>query len=842
MSGSRRRAWRSPAAWLQDFWRDLALAVRGLRRRPGFALFVIATLGLGVGANSAMFGLLDRLLLSPPPYIARPGQVSRLLVDQSSSRGTKLTMSTTSYASFVDLRDGTRSFSRVAAASTGPMIMGRGEGAHAVKSAKVSGGYFALLGVHAIRGRLFGEEDDRPPAGNPVAVLAYGFWQRSFGGDAAALGSRIELDGRPFTVIGVLPAGFTGDELEPLEVWVPLNAGLTGLPPDWREDKGLNLVSVLARRRPGVTAAAAAADASLVYRHGMEGERFGRSELRILLGSLIPGRGPEGASTQGRITLWLSGVSLVVLLIAVANVTNLLLLRAAQRRQEVAVRLALGMRRSRLAQQCLTESLLLAALGGAVGLLIARWGGDLVRSVLLPALAPEAGFASSRVLLVTAAAALGAGLFSGAVPALQAAAPSLVETLRGGPQAGGSRRSALRTVLLVAQTALSVVLLAGAGLFVRSLHNVRSQDLGFSTQHLLLATLQFRPDTPGRRQDEVYRQGVDQLRRVPGVELAVPIDAIPFGPSNVPALAVPGVDLSRFPQMPFLNAATPEYFRVMDIRLLRGRAFTAADNRTGEPVVLVSETMARSLWPGQEALGRCIRFGFTPDAAAVGAMPCRQVVGIVHDVRPRSIRPEAQTIMQYYAPYEQLPPPPFAGMPTISGLLIRAAGEPAALAGPVERALQSFAADLPHAEVRPYQDLIDPQIRPWQLGAAMFTTFGGLALVMAAIGLYGVLAYVVAQRIREMGIRLALGAARGDLMRLVLGQGLRWAALGIVLGGAVALLAGRFVAPLLFAVSAHDPVVLGGVALLLALVAMVASLVPAWRATRAQPSLALKEE
>ena len=833
---------RIPAAvWLADGGRDLLLALRAARRQPAFTLFIVLTLGLGIGANSAMFGILDRLLLSPPPYVTEPEALARVLVERTPRDGARFSMSTVSYPAFIDL-SGASSFSAVAAATTGNVILGRGEAARPVLGGKVSGGYFALLGARPLLGRFFSDEEDQPPAGTAVAVVGHTFWKRDLGGEASALGREIVVNGVPYTVIGVAPPGFTGDGIAAIDVWIPLHAGMASAPSEWRDDRMLRLVSMLGRLRPGVSREAAAHEATALYRAGLESMPFLRGDDRIGLAPLIAGWEASGVSLQGRITLWLSGVALVVFVIALANVTNLLLQRAAQRQQEIAVRLALGMGRLRLARQWVTETLLLAVLGGAVGLLIARWGGELVRLTLLPYMGSAEGPANGRVLAVTVATVLAAGVITGLLPALQASSPRLAEVLKSGREAQTFRRSPLRTGLLLAQTGLSVVLLVGSGLFVRSFHNVRTQDFGFDLSQTLLVTLEFDAHVPAAVRDSLYRGALERVKTVPGVEKAIPVDTMPFGSTSAPAMDVPGVDMSQFPQTPFLNAAAPEYFEVLGMRLLRGRGITAADGPGSAPVVVVSDTMARSIWPGQDPLGRCVRIGFVADPAEAQGLPCREVVGVVNDARPRSIVPEALTIMQFYVPYEQVPPPPMEGIPTIQGLLLRSSGKPESLVRPVQAAVHSVAPGLPYVNARPYASVIDPQTHSWRLGATLFSAFGGLALVMASIGLYGVLAYMVARRSREMGIRMALGAQPGNVVALVVREGLWFAAIGLAAGGAAALAAGSWVKPLLFETDPWDPTVLGGVALTLALVAVLASLLPALRATRADPNLALRAE
>ena len=836
------------ASYLADVRQDLLFAARSLWRQPGFTIFVVLTLALGIGANSAIFGLLDRLLLSPPPHIREADRVVRLVMSASFG-GSRFTMPTTSYATFQDLRDGVRSFADLAARASGQMVLGRGADAAAIQAAKVTGGYFQLLGVRPAAGRFFGEEEDRPPSGLEVAVLSHAFWRRQFAGDPGVLGRDIVLDGSRFTVAGVAPAGFTGDSVEPIDVWVPLSAGMRGLPPDWRDNRGFNLVTLVARLGAGVSRSAAQRDATSAFRRGRELDQpDGADDGEIGFLPLIPAEGPEGLTQEGRIALWLSGVALAVFLIAVSNVTNLLLLRTARRQHEVAVRLAMGMSRGRLVRLWLTESLLLAFLGGAVGLLVARWGGDLARLSLLPNMAPAESPLQPRVFLVTAVAAMLAGLAAGLIPAWQAAAMSLARRLDPAYRAGSIRRSALLVALLLLQTGLSAVLLAGAGLFIASLYNVRNQNLGFTTERTLLAQVPAGPDRPGGNQDAFYREALERLKRLPGVEMAIPVAALPFGAHTVPPISVPGREEApgQGQQLPFMNAATPEYFRMMGMTIRRGRSFTAGDDAHSPLVVVVSETMARIVWPNEDALGKCIRIGHVPgdppSPVASPSLPCREVVGIVNDARRRSIRPEAIPIMQYYVPFEQAPAPLFPGVPTISGLLIRTAAEPTTMIKVVQRTMQSTGSDAPYIDVRPYEELIEPQIRPWRMGATLFSLFGGLALAMAAIGLYGVLAYLVTQRRREIGIKMAIGASSGRVLLGIVGEGLAIALLGLGIGGLVVLAAGRWLEPLLFDVTPRDPAVLAIVALTLTVAAVLASLIPALRATRVDPTLALRTE
>ena len=527
-----------------------------------------------------------------------------------------------------------------------------------------------------------------------------------------------------------------------------------------------------------------------------------------------------------------------------------MLLRGVQRRREVAVRLALGAARRRIVAALAMESLVLATLGGALALAVAGWGSEAVRILLMPGIAPSERLVSPRIFLVTAFGVLISTLITGLVPALRASRPSLIGDLsEAGGGAVGRRKSPLLGAMLLVQSALSVILLVGAGLFVASLHRVRTQDFGFSAENVLYATLEFAGSVPAPTQDALYRQAETEVRRLPGVELATIVQSVPFGPHNVPPIAVPG--RPDFPdptkQLPFLNAASPDYFRLMRMRLLRGRGFTEAD-RAGAPlVVVINQSMARGLWGEENALDKCIRVGVVPGLdptpQASPMLPCRRVIGVVNDARRRSVRDElGQARMQYYIPFGQLPDgaAPFP-VSDASGLLVRTGGLPETSAA-VRRAMQSFAPNLPLAEVRPLREMIERNMRPWILGAAMFSVFGALALLLAAIGLYGVRAYSVSQRTRELGVRIALGARGLDLVGLIVAEGVRITGLGVALGVLAALAAGRFVEPLLFETSAREPLILAGVAVTLLVVAVLASALPAWRAARIEPSVALRAD
>ncbi|HUF25790.1 MAG TPA: ABC transporter permease [Gemmatimonadaceae bacterium] len=827
----RRAAWWSAAA------QDVRYAVRGLRRQPGFTAVVVLTLGLAIGANATMFGIVDRLLLRAPPHVVDADRVARVFFVQQPEGLPVRQTDRASFPQFATLRDTVRAFERMAAVFTTDVILGEGADARTIRGAMATAGFFPLLGVQPALGRFYHEDEDRPPVGTPVAVLGHGFWQRELGGDITVLGRELRVDGVAYTVIGVTPEGFTGIDLEQVDAWLPISvAARAGVADDdWHSDRSMAWIQVVARLRSGADVRQANAEATAAYLSYIRGLRWADAVLpqepRVELAPLLRERGPDRGDGS-RIATWLAGVAAIVLVIACANVGNLLLARAMRRRREIAVRLALGAGRGRLIAQLLTESLLLAALGGVAGLLIARWVGAIVRSVLLPDIVWTERMLDPRILGFSAAAALLTGLLAGLVPALQALRPDITVALKAGAREGGGRRSRLRTTLMLSQAALSVVLLVGAGLFVLSLHNVRTDDLGFAADRVLVAGLDWRgADVTPAERIEAYRRAHERVRELPGVRSASIGSMTPFYTMMSPELHVPGWDSLPRPGGwgPLLHAVSPEHFATMGTRILSGRGFTDAENRAGVArVAMVNQAMAALLWPGENPLGKCLIVG---DETS----PCSEVIGVVQDARATDIRPTP--VMQYYVPVEQ---GQWRG--SLRTLFIRTDGEPDLLIGALRSELQAAAPAASYAHIRPMLELIDPQIRPWRLGATMFTAFGLLALALAAVGLYSVMAYSVAQRTHEMGVRMALGAGGGDVVRLVLGEGLRIAGLGIALGALIAIVAGRRVAGLLYDVAPNDPRVFGVVVATLLVIAAVASMIPALRASRVDPITALRAE
>jgi predicted permease len=545
----------------------------------------------------------------------------------------------------------------------------------------------------------------------------------------------------------------------------------------------------------------------------------------VTLGPLQFSRGPM-AGRDSRVARWIMGVAIIVLLIACANVANLLLSRAVSRQREIAVRLALGVSRTRLTRQLLTESLVLALAGGLAGLAFATWGATLLRAFFFTADEAVAVATDARTLAFAAIATIVVALATGLVPALQAGRGDLASALKSGAREGTYRRGRTRTTLLIFQSTLSVILLVGAGLFVRSLRNVQEFRLGYDADRIVFAGANLRGIalTPAEQQSLNERM-VAAAREVPGVTHVSLAESVPFWSNESRGLFVPGVDSIRRRGHFILQAGDAEYFATMGTKILKGRGFDASDLAGSPRVMVVSEGMARAIWPEQDAIGKCVRI--SADTA-----PCTTVIGVAEEMRLRTLT-EAREYT-YYLPATQYD---LAMTPQI---FVRVRGDAADLVEPLRRRLQREMPGTAFSNAIPLDRLIDPQRRSWKFGATMFVAFGGLALVLAAIGLYSLIAYDVAQRTQELGVRIALGASMSDVMRLVMASGLRLVVVGLVLGGGLALWGSKWMEGLMFRQSPRDPVVFGLVSLTLLLVALLASSGPAWRASRVDPNIALR--
>ncbi len=832
---------------LRDFWMDLRYAFRMLWRQRGFTAAATLTLALGIGANTAIFSLVNATLLQRLPV----RDSDRLLMASYGAVGNVM-----SYPAYVALRDGNEVFDGfIAWGGISASLNADGE-TDLVAGAIVTGNYFDVLGVSAEQGRLLAPSDDVTVGGHPVAVISHRLWQSRFAGRADIVNHEVRLNGQVFTIVGVTPADFTGAQLGVVrDLYVPMmmqaimrppRAGYSGeMNPDLLTNPNSGWLFTLGRLKPGLTADAAAAQLSGVAGNYLRSlNPSARPRQMIVVPANI--EDPAQRDQMRSVALLLGGIVGAVLLIACANVANLLLSRAAARRRELAVRLAIGASRWRLVRQMLTESLALALVGGAAGVATA-WG--LARA--FRAAPPPAGALpivlnfeiDGRVLLFSLALSVATGLVFGLLPAIQASRPKLVPALKEEALAatGEWRRLGLKQLLVVVEVALSLALLATAGLFVRSLQASRAIDAGMDTDHLLSAPLNvnlLRYTTAQGR--TFYRQIVDRMARLPGVEAAAVarVAVLNGGSGRTVGITVEG----RSPNSQFTseggNATAPsqnainanvvsdDFFRTLGIPLVTGRTFDDRDTPAAPPVVVMNETAAALYFPHDTALGKRVSF-----SGAHG--PWVEVVGIVRNSKYASLNEGPRAIA--YLPLSQ-------NHETGVTLYVRTAGSPAALAATTRHEIQALEPNLPVPDIQTMADTVGTSLYAARMGAALLTVFGVLALLLAAIGIYGVLAFSTARRTRELGIRLALGADARRVFGLVLREGLVLVTIGIAIGLGLAFASGRGVRTFLYGVGAHDPLTFVGVTLALALVAMAACAIPARRAMRVDPMVALRTD
>ena len=832
------------------FAHDLRWAVRSLVKDRRVSLFVIFTLMLGMGANATMFGIVDRLLLRPPPHVSTDPHLTSIYFRRESRDFGAFFARSTSYPGYAALRDQSGAFSEAAAYWSSVASLGRGPNAVKVNTGLATANFFPLLGVRAEFGRFFAPDEDRRNNPKPPAVLSHGFWARQFGSDAHVLGREIQINQGFYTIVGVAPEGFNGAGLYPMDVWIPMHVAA----PEFANDtfdtyQDMRWLEVVARRRDDLSAEAAAARATTTYQRVMRDARKSDSSASIILASMVPARGVEGVgsvltgktksgSLSARVSAWLAIVAAIVLAIACANVANLLLLRTARRRREIAVRLALGISRTRLAVQLLLESTILAALGGLAAIALVPTTTGLLRATLLGRLDIAAGRPDLRLVLFTAACVLAVGVAAGLAPLVLSRRMDVGDALKAGVRDGSVRRSRLRTTLLVMQGALSMLLLVGAGLFVKSLRNVAKLDLGFDPDRVMVAQVDLSGVVKGKEAfADFWRRAEERIAALPSVANAAQSVTTPLESGWSLDIAVPGRDsLPPLANGPYINAVSPDYFKTMGMRIVRGRGFTKADDAGAAYVSVISDSMARYLFPGQDALGKCYHI-VADDNKPKNSTPCVTVVGISQNTHTHEFREGG-------APEQFVPLPQSPAQLQWRVLMVRARADvnAATTVLDVRRTLQSMTASLPFADVRLLREPVSLETRPWQLGATMFGLFGLLAFVIAAVGLYSTIAYEMAQRAHEFGVRQALGARRGDVGRLVLGRALRYALPGLILGVGLALLGTRAVRTLLFEVSPLDPTVYVGVAVTLLASSLLAAIGPARRAGRVDPIAALREE
>ena len=818
----------------EELAQDLGYALRGFRRRPVFAAGIVMTLGLGIGANATMVGIVDRLLFKPPSHVMEPERLGRLILTEHGQDGRAYSNEGLAWLDFVNQRDHGSYFRNIAASASSLQSLGRGPDARQIRVMAVTAAWFPTLGTTPALGRLIAPEEDQAGAGIPVAILSDGFWRSEFGGRADAVGARLFIGSQWYTVIGVAPPGFNGLDLARTDVWISFHAAsrdFVGPSAEWRETYNWQWVRLLVRLHPDVSHRAAAEEATQVRRSAVANVA---GVDRAATVTLEPVRSPRFTQRKASadVALWLTGVAAIVLLIAAANVTNLLLARAVGRRRELAVRLALGVGRGRLVRQLLVESACLAVLGGLMGLVLAWAGGSVLRATFLGDVELP-GWLDTRLAIAVAGMVGLTALVTGLPPALMFSRPEVTTALRSGAGDSGNQRSRLRAGLLVTQAALSMVLLIGAGLFIRSLSRVVSLEPGFDADRVIVADVDLDVvGTPRAGQFEFYEQARARIRQLPGIEGASVGIAVPLRWMFARGLSIPGRDSLPVPPggSPKYSGVTPDFFQTVGLPIRRGRGFTEAD-RPGAPQVMVAnEAFAAFYWPGQDAIGQCVKLG-------TDTVPCTTIVGISANAVLNDLREEPAP--QYYVPLAQAEQ---MGLSRTRALFVRTQGPASERLAMVRREFQALGSNLPYANVSTMQAMLEPQIRPWRLGATMFGVFGGLALVVAGAGLFSVLSYTVAQRTREFGVRAALGASPGRLVAAVLKEGTRAVMTGLLIGAGIALVLGRFVAPLLFEVPPHDPLVFGGVSLVLVAAAGLAALGPARRAMRSDPIVALRSD
>jgi len=818
---------------LENAMRDLRYAVRGLRSRPGFTLAVVATLALGIGANAAMFGVVDRLMFRPLAYLRDPGSVNRVNLEYT-YEAEQIEMGSIEYPRYLDLMRESSTIAQGAVLHSAPLAIGVGEAAREMNVSAVSASYFDLFDAHPVLGRFFTSAEDSIPTVAAVVVLSDVFWKTRFGERRDILGQQLQVGSISATIIGVAPPGFVGgDETNPAVAFIPVTTYGNAVLPKQLNGYHWQWLHMLARRKPGVSEAAATTDLTHAFVRSWDAERaidpkhpsVAVSRPHATISPIQKLRGPD-AGRDASIVLWICGVAAIVLIIACANVANLLLGRAFGRRREIAVRLALGVTRTRLVAQLLTESLLLALLAGVAGVLIGEIGQHVLRTLFLPDAAGVGVLNDPRTIIFAAFAALLAGLLTGLAPALQSGRADLTTALKSGVRAGGPHRSRTRSALLLLQGALSVFLLVGAGLFVRSLHNIVAIPLGFDVDPILFVSPNLRGVHLTDKDSYLLTSRLaEESRSIPGVEAASQVMTVPMYAMESRGFSVPGID-SAFKRGHFLlQMGEHDFFRTVGTRILRGRGFDSTDRRESPRAIVVSNAMANTLWPQQNALGKCVKFADT--------LPCNTVVGIAEDTKTDDIVGDRS--MQYYLSIEQ-------EEPVQASLFVRMHSNAASQAEMVRKSLQPLMPGTSYVTVTPMRQIVDPRLSSWRMGATMFLLFGILALVLAAIGLYSVIAYDVAQRTHELGLRIALGAHARDVLRMVLGEGLRFGLAGIAIGVAIALAAGHWVQPLLYDESARDPLVFIAVGVVLVIAATAASAIPALRAVRVDPSIALRTE
>jgi len=806
---------------------DLRYALRTLARSPRFALAVVLSLALGIGTDVTMLGLVDSLLFRPPAHVR---DVDRL-VD----------IRVRTYPDYVDLRDQTRSFSGVAGwwAPPRPYAITDADRVVTVQQMLASASLFPVLGVQPALGRFYTSAEDRP-GGPHLAVLGYGLWRRQFAGARDVVGRTLHVAGNVYTIIGVAPEGFTGVALTDVDLFVPITTTKFDAGPAALTSRDYSWVRVVARLAPGVTIPQAQAEAKVVYQRGNPSAAASPvpSWQIAMLGGQPADVHPvmqlrrELATGSIPITLWLLGVATAVLLIACANVGGLMLARGVHNRREIAVRAALGASRVQLFGELFVESGMLALAGGVLGFVASRWADGLIRRFILTDLAVVASPLDVRLVALAVGVTTVTALASGVWPATRAVRGSLIGEIANAARSVSIPHARARRLLLVAQLALAMVLVVGAALFTTSLRNARALDIGMSLDSVLVSDLDlagagYTPERAHALIDPI----TDRLLAIPGVR-SVGLSDAGMRPGFISyAYSVPGRD--SLPHVAkYFSAVTAGFFETLGTPIVLGRSFSRADRSA--PVIIVNAGFARRYWPGGDPVGQCVKVG-RPTS------PCLQVIGVSHD---RHTAPgDTTTLYEAFVPLGSPGEPgELAKLYPLTSVALRVDGNPTRVEREAQRVLQEILPDAPSIRVRPAVSLFDRALRAWRLGASLFTVFGAIAVTLALFGVYSVLAYLIAQRGRELAIRIAVGATATHVSRLVFGETVRVTIVGLAFGVVAAAVLARGVRAFLFGVSPLDPAVYAGAAIGLTVASLGATLLPLRRAVAIDPTVALRSE
>ena len=803
--------------FLETLLQDVRYCGRMLLKHPSFTLIIVLTLALGIGANTATFSIVNAVLLRPFPYQS-PEQL--VMIGEGAAGGA------VSYPNFADWKDDRNIFSSTSAVRGNENfnLTGAGE-PERLQGRLVSAGFLSTLGVSPALGRDFLVEDDRPGV-NPTTIISYGLWTRRFASDQGIIGKQITLNNQSFTVIGVAPRGFEFEQ--PADVSVPI-----GLSADRFKARGSDPgIRVVARMGSGVVLQQAQTQLNVIYQRLEQEYPKSNTGRRAYLTSL---QESFVGDVRQPLLILLGSVGLV-LLIACANVANLLLVRASTRRREISVRVALGASRRRIIRQLLTESIMLSLIGALLGMLVAYWGTSLVANQL-PAEIPRLSQANidSRVLIFTIGVSLVTGLLFGLAPAIQSSRLNLTDCLKEGDRGASDRRQYLRSGLVVCEVALTLTLLVGAGLLVKSFRNVLQVDPGFNARKLL--TMQVSVNNPdGNQVASFFRQLQENVTRIPGVTAFAISNGLPLGVANHPTFFIQGRPLPEPGQETgaVRYTVSPGYFDAMGIQLKRGRVFTPQDTPDTPLVMIIDEALAQ-YFQNEDPIGKQI-------SQSREGSPKYEIIGVVGHVEQDSLESQTVRTPQFYLAFNQIPPDRLPGYVRRINLLSRTNVDPSSLTSAVRDQIAALNKDQAIFNVRTMEEIVGQSVAPRRFSMMLLSVFALFALALASIGIYGVMSYAVTQRTREIGLRMTLGAQRGNVLRLVIGDGMKLTLAGVLLGVVAAFALTRTIKSLLFGVSATDPVTFISIALLLLLVALLACWIPARRATKVDPMIALRYE